>query len=233
MRFLVGTSGYSYKEWKGSFYPADMSEAGMLPYYAQHFPAVELNNTFYRMPTTSAAESWAKLAPPAFQFALKAPQTITHRKRLNNAAKEAANFLKVASVLKERQGPLLFQLPPNFKKDLDRLEKFLKSVAKSARVAFEFRHESWFDDSVFDCLRANSCALCVADIDDGPEPRVLATAKWGYVRLRKENYTDAKLRDWAKRLKELEWADGFVFFRHEDTGKGPKFAKRFLEFAGS
>jgi uncharacterized protein YecE (DUF72 family) len=233
MRFLVGTSGFSYKEWKGSFYPADLSEAGMLPYYAQHFPAVELNNTFYRMPTTSAAESWSTQAPPAFQFALKAPQTITHRKRLNNAAKEAANFLKVASVLKDRQGPLLFQLPPNFKKDLDRLEKFLKPVAKSARIVFEFRHVSWFDDSVFDCLRTNSCALCISDMDDGPEARVLATAKWGYVRLRKANYSDAKLREWIKKIKGLDWGDVFVFFKHEDTGKGPKFAKRLSELAGS
>ena len=136
MRFLVGTSGYSFKEWKGSFYPKDLSIDDMLPYYAQHFSTVELNSTFYRMPTESLAESWIQQSPATFQFALKAPQTITHRKRLNNAAKEAASFLKVASLLKERQGPLLFQLPPNFKKDLGRLEKFLKTVAKSARASF-------------------------------------------------------------------------------------------------
>ncbi len=180
MQFFVGTSGYSYKEWKGTFYPEKLPQKEMLGYYAQRFSTVELNNTFYRMPTVSGVESWAQQVPDSFRFVMKAPQAITHHKRLKNVEAETDGLLRAASVLKERQGPLLFQLPPNLKKDLSRLEDFLGIISNRAPAAFEFRHESWFDDEVFDCLRANSCALCIADMDDSPTANLVGTANWGY-----------------------------------------------------
>jgi uncharacterized protein YecE (DUF72 family) len=232
MNFLVGTSGYSYPKWKGSFYPEKLPQKEMLSYYAQRFSVVESNNTFYRMPSVDAVESWTQQVPESFQFVLKAPQTITHRKRLKSAQIELDNLISISSVLQQRRGPLLFQLPPNFKKDLPRLESFLGLISNGVRVAFEFRHESWFDDEVFDCLQANSCALCNADADDLPSADLVSTAGWGYVRLRREEYTDESLGAWIKRLKSQAWKEAYVFFKHEDTGTGPKLAARFLELAG-
>jgi len=170
--------------------------------------------------------------PASFRFALKAPQTITHRKRLKNAEQETEDLLRIASTLKRRCGPLLFQLPPNFKKDLSRLEAFLSFIPSKTSAAFEFRHESWFDDEVFDCLRANSCALCVADTDELPIADLVSTANWGYVRLRRESYTDKQLAKWIEKFSSQKWRETYVFFKHEDTGTGPKFATRFLELAG-
>ncbi|MBC7819944.1 MAG: DUF72 domain-containing protein [Planctomycetaceae bacterium] len=231
MRFHVGTSGYSYKEWKGSFYPAKFPQMDMLTYYAERFATVEINNTHYRMPTASGLESWAAQVPKKFRFVLKAPQTITHFKRLKGVEEEMDYLLKTAAVLKDRLGPLLFQLPPNFKKDVPRLESFLKLLSKRTPAAFEFRHESWFDEEVFACLRAKSCALCLADTDDLPNPALVSTAHWGYIRLRREKYADQLLKDWIKRLKSQAWDEAYVFFKHEDAGTGPKFAARFLELA--
>jgi uncharacterized protein YecE (DUF72 family) len=185
------------------------------------------------LPEASVLESWAQQVPDGFRFVLKAPQTISHRKRLKNAEDDVNSLLRAASALQERRGPLLFQLPPNFKKDLPRLEAFLGLVGKEARAAFEFRHQSWFADDVFDCLRANSCALCVADMDDVPCADLVSTASWGYVRLRREDYTDQCLAEWVERLRSQDWATAFVFFKHEDTGIGPKLAARFLELAGA
>jgi uncharacterized protein YecE (DUF72 family) len=232
MRFFVGTSGYSYKEWKGSFYPEKLPQKEMLSYYAQRFSTVEINNTFYRMPKASVLESWAEQVPDGFRFVLKASQRITHHKRLKGAEDETDYLLRTAAVLKQRQGPMLFQLPPDFKKDLSRLEPFLGLIGDGTRAAFEFRHESWFDDEVFDCLRRNSCALCIADTEDFPCPDCLSTAGWGFVRLRREGYSDESLREWIKRLRSQGWDEAFVFFKHEDAGIGPKLAARFLELAG-
>ena len=231
MRFFVGTSGYSYKEWKGSFYPEKLPQREMLAYYAQRFGTVEVNNSFYRMPAASVLKSWAQEVPAGFRFVLKAPQTITHFKRLNNAKSVTNDFLRIAATLKQRRGPVLFQLPPNFKKDLARLEVFLSLIRKGTAIAFEFRHSSWFDNEVIDCLRAKSCALCVADTDDLPRADLISTAGWGYVRLRRKHYTRKQLAAWVERMKAQAWSEAYVFFKHEDAGTGPKFAARFLELA--
>jgi uncharacterized protein YecE (DUF72 family) len=233
MRFFVGTSGYSYPKWKGTFYPAKLPQKEMLSYYAQRFGAVEINNTFYRMPKASDLESWAAQAPKGFKFALKGPQLITHRKRLKNAAEETEGFLRAAAALRGRLGPLLFQLPPNMKKDLSRLTDFLALLGKGLRAACEFRHESWFDDEVFECLRKNSCALCVADAVDLPQTQLVRTADWGYLRLRRDGYDSRQLGQWIKKIKSQTWSEAYVFFKHEDTGMGPKLAATFLKLAGS
>ena len=233
MQFFVGTSGYSYKEWKGSFYPEKLPQKEMLSFYGKQFSTVEMNNTFYRLPTATVVESWAQQVPKGFRFALKAPQTITHHKRLKGIEQDVDLFQQSASVLKKHLGPLVFQLPPNFKKDLPRLSTLLDQIKSKYCVALEFRHESWFDDEVFDCLRKKSCALCVADAEDLPKPRLADTANWGYVRLRREAYTDKDLKKWIKNLSAQGWKETYVYFKHEDTGTGPKFAARFLELAGS
>lgn len=233
MRFFVGTSGYSYKEWKGSFYPEKMPAKDMLGFYAQRFSTVEINNTFYRMPAPSVLESWSTQVPAKFKFVLKAPQAITHFKRLKDVQEPTERFLQVASVLKERLGPLLFQLPPNFKKDLSRLEGFLDLLPAGARVALEFRHESWFDDEVFARLRSKSCALCVADSEDLPSPDLVDTARFGMLRLRREDYSKQGLTAWIDKARSQKWDDAYVFFKHEDSGTAPKFAIRFLELLSS
>lgn len=229
MQFFVGTSGYSYKEWKGRFYPEKLPAKEMLSFYAQHFSTVEINNSFYKMPTVSVVESWAEQVPESFRFVLKAPQAITHFKRLKAECQESLNeFLETASALKKRQGPLLFQLPPNFKKDVERLDAFLKLIPKRAQVGFEFRHQSWFDTEVYNCLKKYSCVLCTADADELPLNDLVSTAKWGMVRLRREKYSKKQLADWVKKIKAQAWSQVYVFFKHEDTGTGPKFASQFL-----
>jgi uncharacterized protein YecE (DUF72 family) len=231
MRFHVGTSGFSYKEWRGSFYPEKFPEEEMLSFYANRFTTVEINNTFYRMPSESLLESWAAQVPASFRFVLKAPKLITHHKRLKDVAEPTDDFIRHASVLRQQLGALLFQLPPNFKKDLPRLEAFIDLIGGRAKCAFEFRHESWFDDEVFDLLRAHACTLCVADVDDGPTPNLVSTAAWGYARLRREAYSDNELREWIARIKSQLWNDVYVFFKHEDTATGPKLAARCIELA--
>ena len=228
MKFFVGTSGYSYKEWKGSFYPAKITPKEMLEYYAQRFSTVEINNSFYRMPRVSDVEAWAAQVPESFRFVLKAPQTITHRKRLKEAGDSTDFLFQTASALKERQGPVLFQLPPNLKKDLPRLETFLELLI-GRPSAFEFRHESWCDDEVAACLRARSCALAVGDTDELPATKIVSTADWGYLRLRRADYSDDELRGWLDKIREQNWREAYVFFKHEDTGTAPRFAARFLE----
>jgi uncharacterized protein YecE (DUF72 family) len=231
MTLFVGTSGYAYPKWKPSFYPADVPAKQFLRYYGEHFRSVEMNNTFYRLPKVEAAEAWAKDVPADFRFVLKAPQLITHIRRMNNAGEAVTAFLEVAAVLKERLGPLLFQLPPNLKKDLPRLRDFLGLLPSQIRAAFEFRHASWFDDEVFGVLREHGAALCIADADDDLEVPFVATTDWGYLRLRRENYTTPAMKKWVTRVQEQSWTDTFIFFKHEDTGTGPKFAKRFLDLA--
>ena len=233
MRFHVGTSGYSYKEWKGSFYPEKLPQKQMLDFYAERFDAVEINSTFRRLPEIGVVGSWTGQTPESFRFVLKAPQSITHFKRLIDVKDQTKAFLKAAAELKHRRGPVFFQLPPNFKKDLPRLKAFLKSLGKkSASAAFEFRHESWFDEDVYDALRAKSSALCVADAEELPKTDLISTAKFGYVRLRRAKYTKKQLAAWLTKIQAQDWDEVYVFFKHEETGTGPKFAARFLELAG-
>lgn len=228
MDMRVGTSGYNYPEWKGSFYPADMKPAKMLAYYGERFGTVEINATFYRMPTPATVEGWAKAVPDAFTFVLKAPQRITHFARLQNVDEPVRFFCDTARLLRARLGPLFFQLPPNFKKDVSRLGDLLVQLSPELRAAFEFRHASWFADDVYDRLRARNAALCIADTEEGSTPPV-ATADWGYLRLRAVEYTDAQLAEWVTIIRRIGsgWRDAFVFFKHEDQGTGPALAKRF------
>jgi uncharacterized protein YecE (DUF72 family) len=177
-------------------------------------------------------ESWAAQVPDSFRFVLKARQTITHFRRLQNAEAQIDDFINLASLLKERQGPLLFQLPPNFKKDSGRLEAFLNYVKRRAAIVLQLQHESWYDDEVYDCLRAHSAALCATDDEGAACDRVVPTSSWGFVRLREERYTDARLKKWIDRLKAQNWNEVYVFFKHEDVGAGPKLASRFLKLAG-
>jgi uncharacterized protein YecE (DUF72 family) len=235
MNFYVGTSGYSYPEWKGSFYPAKMPAREMLGFYAGHFRTVEINNTFYRPPAASALQAWAEQVPGDFRFVLKAPQKVTHVRRLAGVSELVASLLEVTGTLKKRLGPLLFQLPPNFKKDVPRLRAFLALLKPGRRAALEFRHPSWFDEEVFGLLRKHRAALCVADAADDLEVPFVATADWGYLRLRRPDYDRKALKMWAARMKAQPWRDCFVFFKHEDAGKGPRLASRLLEMlaAGS
>jgi uncharacterized protein YecE (DUF72 family) len=230
VRVRVGTSGYSYKAWKGSFYPADLPDARMLPYYASRLGVVEINNTFYRMPTRDLVLRWAEAVPADFCFVLKAPQRITHQKRLSAlAAPDLEFFLDKASLLGSRLGCVLFQLPPFFKKDVARLADFLALVPASVRAAFEFRHASWFEEDVYEALRGRSAALCSADTDESGDEGapIVATAPWGYLRLRRSEYGDADLAAWAGRVGRQPWSEAFVFFKHEDEGKAPALAERF------
>lgn len=231
MKLFVGTSGYSYKEWKGSFYPERLPAGEMLRFYAQRLPAVEINNTFYRLPKASVIEAWAEQVPVSFRFALKASQRITHIKRLKDAAEETGYLFRTVATLGKRLGAILFQLPPSLRKDLPRLERFLDLFPDETPAAFEFRHRSWLDDDVFDLLRARGCALCVSDTDEEPETRLVGTVRWGYLRLRRSEYAGADLAEWAKRLRSQNWEKAYVFFKHEDEGVGPKLAARFLEVA--
>jgi len=233
MKVRVGTSGYSYKEWKGNFYPEDLKDADMLRYYSERFGSVEINNTFYRMPTAALLTRWAGETPPEFTFVLKAPQRITHRKRLADVKDDLTYFFDTAYELGPKLGPVLFQLPPYLKKDLDRLREFLSLLPETRPVAFEFRHASWFEEPVFEALRSRDAALCVADVDEEDLPEApLSTASWGYLRLRRKEYGDADLSRWADRIGGQGWRDAYVFFKHEDEGKGPDFANRFTSVIG-
>jgi uncharacterized protein YecE (DUF72 family) len=203
----------------------------MLRYYGECFRSVEINNTFYRMPKASVLENWAAEVPAEFKFVLKASQRITHFQRLKDAGDSLAYLLKVAGVLKERLGPLLFQLPPHFKKDLPRLREFLALLPSEAIAAFEFRDPSWFDEEIFTLLRTHRVALCIAEAEEGVEVPFVPTADWGYLRLRRPDYGDAELKTWGDRIREQNWQNAFIFFKHEDEGKGPAMAKRFLELA--
>ena len=231
MNVRVGTSGYSYTPWKGSFYPEDLKSADMLRYYAEHFPTVEINNTFYRMPSATTIEHWAAETPASFSFALKAPRRLSHEKRLQDA-EAAAYFFSTSALLAERLGPTLFQLPPFFRKDVGRLSDFLAKVPEGRRVAFEFRHATWFDDEVYGALRAKGAALCLADTDETPVSRLVATADWGYLRLRRVAYDDAALDTWAQRVRDQPWKEAWVFFKHEEAGTGPKLARQLIERLG-
>lgn len=231
MKLHVGTSGYSYKEWKGNFYPEDLPAKEMLSYYSRRLPAVEINNTFYRLPQPGMIENWKTQVPARFRFSIKASQRITHIKRLNNVADETKYLLETAALLEKRLGVVLFQLPPNMKKDSGRLKAFLDLLPADTRAAFEFRHETWFDDEVFGLLRQPDCALVVSDTDEKPLSEIVSTAKWGYLRLRRTVYDENDLVQWLQRVREQKWKEAFVFFKHEDEGTGPKLAAQFIEMA--
>jgi uncharacterized protein YecE (DUF72 family) len=228
-RLFTGTSGFAYKEWKGSFYPEKLPDAKMLDFYAQSFRSVEINNSFYRMPKRTVLEDWAARVPAEFRFVLKASRQITHLKRLKE--REPLEYLLDTSLgLGAKRGPFLFQLPPNMKKDLERLKAFLGWLPREARSAFEFRHASWFEDDVFDALRAHNTALCIAQTEEEEgalQTPFVATADWSYLRLRKVAYGPGELEAWSARIREPAWSDVFVFFKHEDEGTGPKLAKQF------
>lgn len=232
MAIYAGTSGYSYKEWKGVFYPEKISPKDMLAHYATKLPAVEVNNTFYRLPRKDVLATWADQVGDDFRFVIKASQRITHFKRLKDTGDVLGFLFENVEVLGERLGVVFFQLPPNFKKDLERLSAFLEELPAEVRIAFEFRHETWFDDDVFDLLREHNRALCLADTDDDLDVPLVSTADWGYLRLRRPNYRKPELEKWIGWIGEQGWADAFVFFKHEDAGAGPKMALRFLELAG-
>jgi uncharacterized protein YecE (DUF72 family) len=229
MRILVGTSGWSYKEWKGSFYPADLPAEDMLRHYAGRFPTVEINNSFYRIPREKVLLEWAEQVPPTFRFVLKASRRITHINRLTDEDGSLAYFLRTVNVLGERLGPTLFQCPPTLRKDLSRLRDFLALVPRTWRAALEFRHDSWFTDDVYDALRAHDMALVGVDEDEGGTPLV-PTASWGYLRLRRTQYSEAGLRAWSERVGEQPWKEAFVFLKHDDeNGSPPDPAVRLAE----
>ena len=228
-RAWLGTSGYSFDEWKGNFYPEKLPSRDMLKHYAERLETVEINNTFYRMPTEALVNGWLDQVPEGFRFAIKAPQRITHMRRLKECGESVTRLVQVITLLGPRLGPLLYQLPPNFKKDLPRLENFLDTVPSPGRVAFEFRNKSWFDDEVFDSLRKHQVALVVSDTGEEPVAPLVPTADWGYLRLRREEFDDQSLGEWAERIREQPWSDAFVFVKHEEEGKGPQFAARLKE----
>ncbi len=218
-RLLAGASGYSYKEWKGSFYPQDLKPEAMLAYYGERLPTVEINNTFYRMPKQEVLDNWARATPERFRFAIKAPRRITHMARLKaDAAREPVGYLySTLAALGPKLGAVLFQLPPFMKKDLARLAEFLALLPEGHRAAFEFRNASWFADDVYDALRGAGAALCLSERADDEPPPLVETAPWGYVRLRLEQYSDADLARWADRLAATGWQEIFAYFMHELT----------------
>jgi uncharacterized protein YecE (DUF72 family) len=228
MNLWVGTSGYSYKAWLGSFYPERLPAKAMLRFYASRLPSVEINNTFYRLPKESVLQSWAEQVPGEFRFVLKAPQRITHVKRLKDAGAEVEYLFAAATTLGVNLGAILFQLPPHFRKDLERLREFIGLLPKNPPTAFEFRHPSWFVEEVFTCLREYDAALCMADTDQTDAADLTATATWGYVRLRRSDYSRADLIRWKEQILTQPWNHAFIYFKHEDEGIGPKLAGEFL-----
>jgi uncharacterized protein YecE (DUF72 family) len=228
MRLHVGTSGYNFPEWKGTFYPEKIKPANMLAYYAGRLSTVEINYTFYRMPNAKTVSGWSQAVPDRFTFVLKTPQRITHIARLKDIDDSLRYFTEIVRPLGPKLGPILVQLPPNFKQDLARLKDFLTRFPADLRCAFEFRNATWFTDETYAALRAANAALCVADTDDGHTP-LEATADFGYFRLRDEGYQPADLETWAGRVQTMGagWGDAFVFFKHEESGEGPKLAEQF------
>jgi uncharacterized protein YecE (DUF72 family) len=221
MRIHVGTSGWSYKEWKGPFYPDDTKPEGMLRYYATRFPTVEINNSFYRIPKEKVLLEWAEQVPAGFRFALKASRRITHINRLTVEDDTLEYFLRTVNCLGDRLGPTLFQCPPTLKKDIERLRDFLVRVPRTWRAALEFRHESWFDEEVYQALRSHDVALVTAEEDDEPATPLEPTASWGYLRLRRTAYSDAELNVWLERIQAQPWQEVFAFLKHDEEGGSP------------
>jgi uncharacterized protein YecE (DUF72 family) len=229
MKILTGTSGYGYKEWKGNFYPEKLSADKMLGFYSSRFPTVEINNTFYRMPSLHVVQSWAEQVPAGFTFVIKAPQIITHVKRLKDVKEECRYFFKTISSLGRKLGPVLFQFPGSFRQDLPLLEDFLKLIPLKTPCAFLFRSKSWFIDRTYDLLRKGNFCLGLEDTDEKPVEEIVRTAPWGYLRLRRMDYSEDGLSQWADKVLGQEWKKAFVFFKHEDdeAARGPQLAARF------
>ena len=232
-RLLAGASGYSFKEWKGNFYPEKIKPEEMLAFYAERLPTVEINNTFYRMPNTTMLESWAVSTPENFRFAIKAPRRITHIARMKaDSSAESLGFLyRNLAVLAAKRGPVLFQLPPNLKKDLPRLTEFLQLLPADHRAAFEFRSNTWFTDDVYAALKTAGASLCFSEREDNAPPPLVETAAWGYVRLRLETYSDDDLKQWAARLEATSWRQIHVYFMHEPTA--PAYARALMTFGSA
>ena len=220
----AGASGYSFKEWKGIFYPDKCKPEEMLPFYSERISTVEINNTFYRMPQPAMLEGWVKCTPPHFRFAIKASRRITHMSRLKDTAKDSVDFLyRNLASLGGKRGPVLFQLPPNLKKDVPRLAAFLAMLPADHNAAFEFREPSWFDDDVYAALRGAGAALVLSEREDNAPPPLVETAGWGYLRLRLETYSDDDLRRWAEHIRGTGWTDTYAYFMHEPTA--PAYAQ--------
>ena len=230
MNLWVGTSGFQYAEWKGTFYPEDLSTAKMLPFYAERFSTTEVNYTFRRIPSAKTIQNWWDATPEGFKFSLKAPQKVTHFAKLRNCGDTLRYFYQVISDLESKLGVVLFQLPPAFKKDAVLLKEFLDDIPVGMRAAFEFRHESWFDDEIFGLLKSKNLALCLAESEKLSTPLV-ATADYGYLRLRREDYTAEDMARWARVLEEKKatWPDAFVYLKHEESGMGPKLATQLID----
>lgn len=226
----IGTGAFAYHEWKGKFYPKDLPASQAIPFYANTFCCVEINSTFYRMPTVSSAQGWIAGAPADFPVAVKVPQLITHIKRLKNIRARVKDLFRVLSTLGKHRGPALLQLPPNFKADLSRLEEFFNGVPRGFPVAVEFRHASWFTEETYTFLKKKKAALVHNDTDLKDMPFV-STARWGYIRLRRLKYSDNELKNWLKRIDKMKWARAFVIFKHEEKVTAPGLAKRFKAFA--
>lgn len=230
MTVFAGTSGFAFKEWKGPFYPEKMKADDMLGFYAGKFPTVEINNTFYRLPKETVLLEWASQVPESFTFAIKASQKITHFARLKPESADAvAYLLKVTKALGTRLGPILFQLPPNLKRDFDRLAAFIATLPDEARYAIEFRHESWFSDEVYDLLRGRDIAMGIIEQEEFSSP-VVATASWGYARLHRFDYDAGRLAEWAAKIRALPWKEAFVYFKHDEgEGSGPPAVSAFTQ----
>ncbi len=233
MKIYVGTSGYAYKEWRGKFYPEKISPKEMLRFYSERLAAVEINNTFYRMPKESVLVSWGEQVPGGFVFALKAPQVITHLKRLRDVSEETDYLFRTLSVLDRKLGPVLFQFPKSFRADRSALEDFLALIPRDMASAFEFRSPSWLNDDILDLLRKKGASLCIADSDENPIHEIIPTTSWGYLRLRRPDYTDADLSQWMEKILSQKWERAFVFFKHEDEAGGAEMAIRFQELIDS
>lgn len=227
MQVTAGTSGFSYREWQGTFYPPKLAAARMLDFYAEQLPAVELNNTFYRLPAPAMLRGYAERTPEHFRFVLKAPRQLTHIRKLADCEEPLSRFVEAALGLEQKLGPLLFQLPPTFRRDLPRLESFLDQIPSGVRVAFEFRHPSWFEESTYAALSSRNVALCIAEIEPGELPPLVTTASFSYLRLRREDYTPADIALWAERVRALAVDAAFVFFKHEV--RAPALALAFNE----
>ena len=221
-KILTGASGYSFKEWQGSFYPDKLKPEAMLEWYAQRLPTVEINNTFYQMPKTAVLEKWSQATKPEFRFAIKASRRITHEARLNaDAAADSVQFLyRNLATLGAKRGPVLFQLAPFQKKDAARLRSFLQLLPADHLAAFEFRNASWFDEEIYTLLREANAALVLSEREDNAPPPLVETAPFGYVRLRLEQYSESDLQQWAQRIAATQWSDAFVYFMHEPTAPG-------------
>ncbi len=232
MKIYAGTSGFAHKEWKGTFYPEKVSPKDMLRLYAGRLGTVEINNTFYHMPRESVLRSWAEQVPEGFVFALKAPQVITHFRQLRNVRDEAEYLFRSLQSLDGKLGPVLFQFPKSFRNDREALEDFLPLIPGDAVCAFDFRSLSWHTSEILDLLRKKGCGWCIEDTDENPVEEIVTSASWGYLRLRRTDYTDADLERWLERISSQKWEKAFVYFKHEDEGKGAELAMRFQEMAG-